>query len=499
MSTAGGSFKQTAQSFDYAESILKNEIAGQTPKQYISKILEEPRKPVSKKTNEYTIKIAKSSMKGVSIAGDILGFRGFRVNVGEMDDVPRETLTLVIEPFMNVQYDPMSDLDKKESDSDFYYYAFRNPIKNKNSILLSGTLSYDYTAYWNTINQYLDYVKNGSKEHGIVILDFQDTYIGDSTFDHPNVKRRYFKMDLNNILNSFADPLTDKDIWNSQNKNRVMVSSGREYGPEMVFNSYKSRDGMDSRIIPLLSSDRPCVFGIDPSKSSMSYKNAEFSLVVNMVDEDRFRVVSCFGKQGMSHLQMTATICKYFRKFPGVRLICIDQGGAGSEIKDNLRNRATLDMLGYPDIPLIIDPDDIMNAPLIMDGTSPYVSILRMLAPSAEKNTIWNNFLKSSLESHTQLMPRTYINQAEIFDTDNLPKEYLARMEEIKDEYLGIHMLKIQLTKVQLERAGNYFKYFIAKGQKDRYSAMVYASAGVQMIRQMGIQDDADDVGGCTG
>jgi hypothetical protein len=96
-------------------------------------------------------------------------------------------------------------------------------------------------------------------------------------------------------------------------------------------------------------------------------------------------------------------------------------------------------------------------------------------------------------------MPRTYINQAEIFDTDNLPKEYLARMEEIKDEYLGIHMLKIQLTKVQLERAGNYFKYFIAKGQKDRYSAMVYASAGVQMIRQMGIQDDADDVGGCTG
>ena len=454
---AGGSFKQTKQTMQYAEKMIKGTIVGQTKKEYFKKALPKKDKVINKSSNsDWSITISNSVINGLAVEGENRGFRANTLSVGEANDVKKEILTTVFEPFMTVQYDPMS-VNVSKTRLETLLPKAKDMTLEQNFILQTGTITYDFTSFWHWcqsakekvieyVNEWLkkerikELITDGFCEYCFEIYDYEDTYIGekggwaDTTkkgWNNPRIDHQYYKMDLKKILGALDKYDTDVETWKAEYKNIVIASSGREFSPELMYNSYKNRSGIDARTYPRFASDQLCVWGIDPARSE---NNAEFAVSIVGIGEEYNNYLYGCTEKGMEYGNMTDKIIYLTKLFPNTMLIGMDSGGGGTAIRDNLRDRR---FIPIPD-PFIIDSDDPHNQILIL-GSYAVRSTLKMLTPNAEKNTIWNKFLK----------------------------------------------LKKQMTSVEMEGVGNFFTYFVKNGNKDLYSSMVYAGAMLQLYLQL--------------
>jgi len=505
-SVAGGSFKQTKQVMQYSEQIIKGSLVGQERKEYAKKCLPRHDKIVIKSSNsDWDINIGQSTIKGLAINGDNRGFRANTLTVGEGNDVPAEIMSAIFKPFMAVPYDPMGVFGNKTR-AELICPKLKDMATKENFFLDSGTINYDWTAFWHwskrvmgEIVQYVnDWLKkekiaelteNGFNRNFFAMYDFEDTYVGEKGlwrdtsrpgWNTPRIDRQYIKMDINVILSDFDNADFDIDTWKAEYKNKIISSSGREFSMELLHNAYKDRSGTDVRAVPRFRSDKMCVWGIDPARSA---NNAEFSVVIGELGETYNQLVYCSGDRNMSFGEMTEKILMLDKCFPNTILIGMDQGGGGTAIRDNLRDRRFIPVSK----PFLIDPDDPDNLPLIENGSDLYRSIVRMLVPTAERNTYWNKFAKNQLELHNMIIPFTTDGKY-LFDEDTLPKEYFNGTEvkaEVSAMYKAIHIMKKQIASVEIQRAGNFLSYFVKTGQKDRYSAYVYMNAMVQLYIQV--------------
>lgn len=485
-STAGGSFKQTEQTFDYMESTINNEVLGQVEKHYIDKLLPKHGKPITKQPSNWVSKIGSSVMRGLAIKGGNRGFRGNTLMLGEANDIERESMDKVLRPFLNVLYDPMGN--KKREDK-FICPKMQDKRKRKNFLMFSGTISYDFTYYFSLIKEYTTRMMNGDPEYKVCWFDFEDSYIGVQSID-PNVKpvihKVLYGMDLNEILAPLSEDNISYESWLAEQKNIPIATEGKFYPPILIYDSYKKRDGTDAMICPKFKSDKLCVMGIDPFYGSAKgqktqNKNAEFALSIIELDKDVAKLVHCFGIRNIDYSAATAIICEYLEKFPNIVMINMDARGGGVPIRDNLRSAS------YVKIP-IIDPTDPDNAYLIDPFNEKYVNtpfrdILRLVSPTDEFNTIHNESLKNMLQQKSLIIPYTAHGQFD-YDRDNRIPEYSEHTEaEIEELYKGIHVMKKQITSVETEMTSNYLKFFVRSGCKDRYSSFVYAAAALRQYR----------------
>ena len=505
-SVAGGSFKQTKQVMQYSEQIIKGDLVGQIRKEYIKKCLPRHDKIIVKSSNyDCDINISSSTIKGLAMNGDNRGFRANTLTVGEANDVPAEIMNAIFKPFMAVPYDPMG-VFKSKTRLQTILPKLEDKATKQNFFMQTGTINYDWTPFWHwckgLIGKITDYVNTWIKRENIHRLvtegdtdiyfgmyDFEDTYVGEKGlwrdinkkgWNNPKIERQYIKMDLAVILSDIDNANTDMDTWKAEYKNIIISSSGREFSMELLHNAYKDRSGLDVRAVPRLRSDKMCVWGIDPARSA---NNAEFSIVIGELGESYNQLVYCFGDRNMSFGDMTEKILMLDKCFPNTILIGIDQGGGGTAIRDNLRDRRFIPVSKA----FLIDPDDPDNLPMIESGSDLYRSIIRMLSPTAERNTYWNKFAKNQLELHNMIIPFTTDGKY-LFDEDTLPKEYFNGSEvksEIVGLYRAIHVMKKQIASVEIQKAGNFLSYFVKNGQKDRYSAFVYMNAMVQLYMQV--------------
>lgn len=473
-STAGGSFKQTEQTFDYIESIVKSEVLGQSEKHYARKLLPKQDKVVIKQPSNWSMKMAKGISRGLAIKGGNRGFRANQLTVGEANDIERDTMDKVLRPFLNVLYDPMN-FNRRTAYCPVP--GFRDRRKEKNFLLLSGTISYDFTYYFQLIKEYQQQMINGNDEYAVIFFDFEDSYIGEQSID-PSVPivihKVYYGMDLGEIIAPLKEENVSYEHWLAEQKNIPVASEGKFYPPILVYDSYKLKNGNDSMACLKFESQGICFMGIDPFYGSAKgqktqNKNAEFALTILELMEDYAQLVHCIGVRNIDYAGATNIILSYLQKFPRTTLIGMDARGGGIPIRDNLRSSK------FGNIP-IIDPTDPDNAPFLdVNSCTPYRDMLRLLSPTDEFNTIHNESTKNMLQMRTVIIPFTTHGHFD-YDRDNRIEQYKNRTEaDIEKLYKDLHILKTQLTSVETEATSNYLKFFVRSGQKDRYSSFLYA------------------------
>lgn len=471
--TAGGSFKQVEQTFDYMENIIRGDIIGQKPKNYVRKTLLKFDRVVSRTSTSLSIKLGSSSIKGVSIKGGNRGYRANTLTVGEANDLDRDTMQTILRPFLNVLYNPIDKIKQKyniipnKKDSSKRYY--------KNFLLLSGTISYDHTYYYTIVKDYLYRTSNSEEDYAILFFDFEDTFIGSQDITSPSniiVKKQYYAMDINEIMSPLNEDGLSYEQWLAEQKNVPISSEGKFYPPALVYDSFKLKSGEDSRICPKFESDKPCFIGIDPTygsaKNSKSSKTtAEFGVAVLELNDDYLYLIHSAGFKNLSYVEASKLILDYLNKFPNTIYIAIDARGGGIPIRDNLKSSSFSQVL-------LIDSTD-PDSNMIIKSSLPYKDCLRLVTPTDEFNTIYNQKLKNLLQSRTLLLPFT--NQGHFdFDRDNVIPQYSNHSDaEIEKLYKDIHILKSQLISIETELTANYLRFFVRTGNKDRYSALLYA------------------------
>lgn len=479
-STAGGSFKQTEQTFDYASDIVKGEVLGQTEHHFVDKMLPKHGKVVTRQPSNWSMKIGSSLARGLAMKGNNRGFRANELTVGEANDIERDVMDKVLKPFMNVGYNPLAVMD---DDREFVIPTMEDRRLKRNFLMLSGTISFDFTYYFSLIKEYIKRMMMGDTEYAVYFADFEDSYVGEQSIDpniSPKIKKSFYRMAIKEILAPLSEDNVSVESWMAEQKNVPIQSEGKFYPPILVFDSYKKKDGTDAMVCPKFHSDKLCVMGIDPMYGSAKgqktqNKNAEFALTITEIHADTYQVVHCFGAKGIEYGDATYIILDYLQKFPNIVYIGMDARGGGIPIRDNLRSGR------FGNIP-IIDPLDPDNAAFIdPQNPKPCRQILRLLSPTDEFNTIENESLKNMLQMKTYLMPYTSHGTFD-YERDNRIPQYDGKTEkEIENLYVNIHQMKMQMTCVETERTRNYLSFFVRSGQKDRYSSNLYAAA---MCRQ---------------
>lgn len=478
--TAGGSFKQTEQTFDYLESIVKGEVLGQEEKHYIDKLLPKTGKVITKQPSNWLSKIGSSVIRGLAIKGGNRGFRGNTLELGEANDIEREDVDKILRPFLNVKYDPMSENRNRKCIAP----TMQDKRKLENFLLMSGTISYDFTYYFSLIKEYRNKMEDGNPNYGYLEFNFEDTFLGKQSIEaggEVEPEKIFYGMDVNEILAPLNENNTSYESWLAEQKNVPIESEGKYYPPQLVFlQSWKTKDNEDAKLCPKRRSNGICFMGIDPMAGSkkgqktQENKNAEFGITIIELFRDYAGIVNVFGKTGVDSSEGTRLILDYLEMFPNIVSIDIDMRGGGTPIRDNLRNGL------FGNIP-IIDPTDPDNAHFTdPKNAKPHRPILRLVAPTDEYNTIENALYRNALKTRGLLIPYTAHGQFD-YDRDiRIPQYDDMTEQEIEKLYKDIHILKTQMTSVETEPTKNYLSFFVRSGNKDRYSSSLYAAAGLR-------------------
>lgn len=477
--TAGGSFKQTEQTFDYLESIVRGEVLGQEEKHFIDKLLPKTGKVVTKQPSNWLSKIGTSVIRGLAIKGGNRGFRGNMLELGEANDIERDAVDKILRPFLNVKYDPMNQDRNRKT----LVPQMRDKRKLENFLLMSGTISYDFTYYYSLIKEYIKKMEDGDPDYGYLEFNFEDTYLGKQTIEpgeQPEIDIFFYGMDLKEILAPLNENNTSYESWLAEQKNVPIATEGKFFPPQLIFTqSWKRKDGEDAQLCPRIRSNGICFMGVDPMAGSKKgqkteTKNAEFAITIIELFSNYAGVVHCFGQTGVEPGEGTRLILNYLEQFPNIVSIDLDMRGGGTPVRDNLRNG----LLG--NIP-IIDPTDPDNEHYTNINTAkPHRPILRLVAPTDEYNTTENELMRNAIRMGQLLIPYTAHGQFD-YDRDLKIPQYADMTEqEIEKLYKDIHIMKTQMTCVETEPTRNYLSFSVRSGQKDRYSSMLYASAGLR-------------------
>jgi len=476
--TAGGSFKQTEQTFDYLESIVRGEVLGQEEKHFIDKLLPKTGKVVTKQPSNWLSKIGTSVIRGLAIKGGNRGFRGNTLELGEANDIERDDVDKILRPFLNVKYDPMNQDRNKRCIAP----SMKDKRKTENFLLMSGTISYDFTYYYSLIKDYIRKMENGDPDYGFLEFNFEDTYLGEQTIEpgeKPTIYKTFYGMDIDEILAPLSENNTSYESWLAEQKNVPIATEGKFYPPQLVFMQSWKHKNEDAKLCPKIRTNGICFMGIDPMAGSKKgqkseTKNAEFSISIIELFADYAGLVHVYGKTGVEAGEGTQLILKYLEQFPNIVSIDLDMRGGGTPIRDNLRNGL------FGNIP-IIDPTDPDNEHYMsMTNPKPHRPILRLVAPTDEYNTTENELMRNALRMGTLIIPYTTHGQFD-FDRDITIPQYADMTEaEIEKLYYDIHLMKTQMTCVETEPTRNYLSFFVRSGQKDRYSSFLYAAAGLR-------------------
>lgn len=295
--------------------------------------------------------------------GDGKKIRGRRYNMVYIDEYAQmdDTIVrLVILPMMNIK---------------------KRGIENR---MLMGS-----TAYWAFNHFYLTYVSyryaamGNPKEYEVCEFDIDDLRI---VPDPP------FELDEKMIMRMKNDPNTTEEEFLMEYYCKFPVGGQGFISPNLVKNCTPSAlsetymvnfDGstyfMEGSPVELSAEQGATyVAGVDVARSA---KGDNFAVVIIKIDQEKFRIVNCYGENGLSFQEMTKIIRIYCVDF-NLSLMYMDASGGGSAIKDLLAQKWTDDRTNKAYPPIIdIEDKNFDNVPglrcLVMKNfTQPFVNFM---------------------------------------------------------------------------------------------------------------------------
>ena len=478
------------------EKIIKCHLGGQENVQFALGCVSNPKKIILKDPSYWSIDFTNgSSILGIPLAASTEGdsIRGIRCHTLGQDEaflISSNLYQAVLDPMMNVLYDPSLPEDKQ-------------PIKNM-SIAIS-TCDYTYRDFYMQYAYYKSLLENVNKEDLTTLpdevvdktLSANDVSVYEfnleDTFYKTSDGRRIMTWGINyeRILQKLNIPTTDISLWNSENKNIPLNLQGGYFPYDCIVKGQEiSFDREDDLFLePLESCSAYCLLGVDTAPSgdntalvvikvgALNNKERDISkcATANLGEQCSFyevgkscklknyvTVVYAFEKNKMSQQERVKLIYNLMEKF-NIVSVAMDSRGGGYELSDLLADADYLMSLGINKRP-IYDPTYKTE---VRKG----MPILKLYATTQEQNMLFNGYMRGIIENMSLIFPR--------------PLRYHHENTIIFESAGHIETLVSQLVRVKAIPAGKGAKFDIESvdprtgkrmsGKKDLYSALLYA------------------------
>lgn len=474
------------------QEIINSQLASQRNKSYALRCLENYKKTakaysvrvINKDPDMWVIRFSHgSNIQTGPLGKDIQKtsqLRGLRANttliLDEAADIGDDLYTAVIRPFGRVGTDPVEGANEN--------------IESSLTRIESGTIKYDWQRYTRELNGIEKKFRAGDDSYAIVEFNYEDCFhwINNERPDDfiSDVKKLLkskkvnftYKVNLQDIFDELSNGATSWEDFLSENKNKIQISEGTEFAShllEMISSTeidskyldtvddqesiFFDPEKFDKHLFPLLTSEDPCILGVDPARES---DDAAFVLVrVGPMRKCRAPFCDVINSKTFNQVEfkdLYLTIRQYLNDFPNIKKIIMDVGGGGYALRDLLW-RPTDGSLP------IFDPSD-ENTPEEVRMTG--LGILQMDQSTNEKNTTRVNFVKAQMQS------MKYLLSPFMYYTGNL---------ELDEQYRNIRRLKQQYSYIMSAPSGNFKRYYVdGKYKKDLFSASLLAMQGVYDI-----------------
>ena len=508
----GPTFRQGKFVFEQAgiEKMVRCEMGVQDRKaKYAWKSCKNPTRIISRGVDMWKIEFLNGSSiltAPIGVTGDnIRGLRAHATRLDEFKDFSDRIVNKVIKPMSNVLLNPLGDEDG-------------NMESVSNKFVYSGTIGYSDDHYSGVIDEYRRKMDEDDDvyddDYAVMEFNYEDCFWIDSTQDivinagnvdrliEDKTIRFYYRINLSEIIKDKESDTVDEEDWLAENKNTPLRLGSRYFSRDLI-DSVCSVEFTDTKDVnakfkypvalveegkfaefsvflePLLECKQYTIMGADPARESD--KTAIVIIRLGTLYGDPFcNIVYAYAEKGMSIKDQAVMIRELTNKF-NVQRIYMDKKGNGVAIADEL---AEPDMLRDPDAVPIVDPTFDAKMLEISCTVPDARSILTLLSPNVELNTVTASRLRAAFQNKTLLIPKPLPIQ---------PDPVLSALHR------HIGALRGQLLKVKHKPVSGGLKFYIPeykskdesleKGFKDLFSALQYAYYGVREYLDEG--DDA--------
>jgi len=507
----GPTFRQGKFVFEQAgiEKMIRCEMGVQDRRaKYAWRSCKNPTRIISRGVDMWKIEFKNGSSiltAPIGVTGDnIRGLRAHATRLDEFKDFSDRIVNKVIKPMSNVLLNPLGDTDG-------------NMESISNKFVYSGTIGYSDDHYSGVIDEYRRKMDEDDDtyddDYAVMEFNYEDCFWIDSTetvvinslnvdkLIDEKVLRFYYRINLSEIIKDKESETVDAEDWLSENKN-IPLRLGSRYFSRDLIDSACSVEFTDTKDVnakykypvalaeegkfaefsaflePLMCCDQKTIMGVDPARESD--KTAIVIIRLGTLYGDPFsHVVYTYAEKGMSIKDQAVMIRELIKKF-NVQRVYMDKKGNGVAIADEL---AEPDVIRDPGAVPIVDPS--FDAKMLgISCTVPEArSILILLSPNVELNTVTASRLRAAFQNKALLIPKPLPIQ---------PDPVISTLHR------HIGALRGQLLKVKHKPVSGGLKFYIPeykskdesleKGFKDLFSALQYAYFGVREFL-----DDGDD------
>ncbi|MCK9369443.1 hypothetical protein M0R04_05855 [Candidatus Dojkabacteria bacterium] len=488
MIIGGAGFRQSKSVMLEMEKVVLGRLSGQKGYGYARAALYDVRRVVNKDPSFWSIQFKNGSIVYAVPLGDgstIRGLRALKLAQDESFLLPSTFVQQIIDPFLNVLYDPSKGEDEQ--------VVCNQSIK-------TSTIDYSFRDFWKEVKHLTSILESGSE---VVFNDIEVRPSDISVFEFNFEDSFYIKLDgsiktlwgidRKKIIQKKNSPNVDMEVWMAENKNVPMDVSGGYFPIDAIEKCSNVLLDKDTDTYPnaLSSCSGQCILSIDTAPSSdnsafvvtkvgqLDYTDRDIAKcsVANLgckcpmlADDGQclYRnynaVVYAYERNKMPLRDRVNLIYELYRKF-NIIAIAMDARGGGYEVADLLGDRRIVREIVGETVEPIFDPERNKEG----EG----LPILKLYTTTQDDNITYNGHLKGHLVNCLLLLPKALRDRP-----DNI---------EILEIQGHVETLVSQLMRIKVVPAGKSVRFDIesvnpitgrpAPGKKDLYSALLYGNA----------------------